>query len=376
MVNRLSRNNREILEGQDYTDAAVVSIVLDGSRKPWHSGFTMRKHVIETGRYEPSTVNTLNQFHESFSPVQGKTALLYVSGTRQITEFRVSDAGFSILVWQSLPCMGGGHRVELVSYRPAEKGSNALWRTLEVDCLSGHARLTDRASVRGVGGNPRHREQYRATDDVATVVNWIRRAERWLDKRIAVQRKAILKANNAIAADEPVNDKIPYLPPSMEFELQNEAELNRDVCANILPQHLNVGSVKHWDQEGALIQRGKRVSGGSTTRALAGKRDRIVRLRDMARRQLEKAAECEREGSVIMADEYVAMSVDSEARASSIQAELNQRMAHVRAARHAKRAARLTSVTATGLAAQAVRDELTGVDRARTAAMKQADADE
>jgi len=348
-------------------------IVIDVVENPWHSGVTMRKHAEVTGRYEPSTINTLNAFHVAYSPVQSKTAILYVSGTRQLTEFRVSDEGFCIIVWQAPIITGGESKV--TSFRMCGMSSNPLWKTLEVDCLSGHARLSDRASVRGVGGNPCNRKYARATDDVATVCHWLTRSEQWLEKRIAGQRKAILRANKGLAEVNPGDSKIPFLPPSMQFELANNAAINHDVTANVLPSQLSVGSVKHWDSDGALAMRGKRVSSGSTTKTLAGKRDRIARLKQTALFQVGEAAKCEQAGDDMGVDEYVTMALETEARIASLQGELNARMAHARAARRAKRAA-IQTVAVSPVAAEAIVDELTGARKAREAAAGQADPSE
>ena len=358
------------------TLAASCRITVD-KRNEWEHTLLTMKNLTTTGRIEPANVNLLNAAHTSFAPIQGKTAILYVSGSRQVTEFRVSDAGFSILVWEAIPVKGTGHRVELLSYQPASPSANGLWKQLEVDCLSGHARLSDRAPVRGVGGNPANRSHARATDDVATVCHWITRSEKWLAKRLSGQRKAILKANNALTdnAESSKDSKIPFLPPSMEFQLQAESELNRDVYANVMPQFLNVGSVKHWDNDGALCQRGKRVSSGSTTRTLAGKRDRIAILRAMALRQLTKAAEYEIAGQAWEADIYAEMAAESDAKAQVLQDELCARMAVARAARKTKHASLLT-VTARSTALANVQDEVSGLDAARKAALAVKEAEE
>ncbi len=366
-----------------------MSISVDGSLEPCEDGFTMQKHAkairasetATTITIDPTRVNLLNQAHVSAAPIQSKTALLYVSGNSELTEFRVSDEGFSILVWRSYPVRGDKRRIELVSYRPAERGTDAMYRRLEVGCLSGLARLSDRAPVRGVGGNPENRASARATDDVATVCHWIARAEKWYDKRVAGQRKAILKGNAALAGEavDSGDSKIPYLPPSMAFEQAAEAGNNADLYANVMPQFLNVGSVKHWDRDGALAMRGKRVSAGTTSRTLAGKRDRIALLRAMATRQVTIAAEKELAGDLVESEIYAEFAASSDARAQALQDELCARMAVARAARKAKAAgkdARVEVVTARIAALEEALEDISGNRAARVAACKVADADE
>lgn len=300
----------------------------------------------------PTKFNLLNASHVSFAPVQCKSAILFVTGSRQITEFRVDDQGFRALTWVQSQ---DGKTVELVDYDPASLSSAKLWKSLESLCLSGHARLSDRASVRGVGSDPRSRKECRATDDVSTVTHWIKRSETWLEQRLAGQRKAILGANAALAAgsDAPANDKIPYLPPSREAELADNARVNRVVNANILPQQIIVGGVKHWDHEGALAVRGRRVAGNSSTRTVTGKRELIGRLRDMASRQLTRAAELA-DSDPETSEECLCFARNSEARAQRLQDELNARMAVAREARRVKREA---AIALAPCAAEAVADE-------------------
>jgi hypothetical protein len=301
----------------------------------------------------PSRYNILNQAHLSYAPVQCKTAILFVSGSREVTEFRVGDEGFRALTWVQ---SRDGSTAELINYDPASPTAAKLWKTLEMLCLSGHARLSDRASVRGVGSDPRSRSMNRATDDVSTVVNWVKRAERWYEKRTAAQRKSILRANAAIAAGTETvetESKIPYLPPAREVELAENARVNRVTGANILPQQIVVGGVKHWDFEGALAVRGRRTAGGVSQRAIIGKRELIQRLRDMAQRQLTRAAECA-DSDPEASEECLCYAQNSEARADRLQDELNARMAKAREARRVKRQAALKLREC---AAEAVSDE-------------------
>jgi hypothetical protein len=292
-----------------------------------------------------------------------------VSGSRQITEYRVDSSGFRALTWVQ---SRDGKTINLIDYDPASLSSNKLWMRLEALCLAGHARLSNRESVRGVGSNPASRKENRATDDIATICHWIGRAEAWLDKLLRNQRKAILNANAALAAgtDEPeTNEKIPFLPPSREAELADNARVNRVVNANILPQQIVVGGVKHWDHEGALAVRGRRVAGGTSTRTMLGKRELIQRLRDMASRQLTRAAELAGTDPET-SEECLCYARNSEARAQRLQDELNARMAKARDARRVKREAAL-SVSAN--AAEAVVDEANLGARVATAKKEVAD---
>lgn len=320
--------------------------------------------------HEPSKYNLLNAPHASYAPVQSKLALLYASGTRQITEFRVGQEGFSVLVWvKSLD----EKELTLRFYQAAEPTAAKMWKILEIDCLSGHARLSDRAPVRGVGGNPKFRKEARATDDVSTVVNWIKRAETWYEKTLAKQRKAVLNANVALAAESGANEThIPFLPVSLEIQFASDERLNRQVNADILPQHLNVGCVKHWDHEGALAIRGKRVAGGLSTRTVIGKRDMIQRLLDMAARQLAKAAEFV-ESKPEESAYFQELAAISQERAEKIQADLNARMEKARNARKAKS---LEKVLAHPEALQALRDAEEHVKREIEASARIADEQE
>jgi hypothetical protein len=335
------------------------------------------------GRIDPSKVNVLNQFHASFAPVQCRSAILYVSGCRQLTEFRVSGEGFTCLVWVK---SADGKEVSLVSYRPQSNDAGDLWRALEVDCLSGHARLIDRASVRGVGSAPKSRKEHRIVDDVSTICNWIDRAEAWYAKHLRNERKEVLKANGALASG-PDNSKIPFLPPSFQLEVSHNAALNREVNANVLPQHISVGAVKHWDADGALMVRGKKV-GGVSTRTVIGMRERIQRLRDMAARQVRIASDLEAgdlgSAEVIAANaqrftcaEYLEFALDSEERANAIQSRLNAKMEHARAAKLAKTASRtIDTVKVSGSVAAQVLEDISGLTAQRKADLKKPESQE
>ena len=327
----------------------------------------------ETIAHQPSRFNLLNAPHVAYAPVQSKTALLYVSGTRQVTEFRVGQEGFSIFVW--VQNVNPDLPPTLRFYQAAEPTAAKMWKTLEIDVLSGHARLSDRAAVRGVGGNPKNRKEARATDDVATVHNWIKRAEVWYENCLRKQRKSVLNANIAMATESNDNGNggsspaIPFLPVSLEIQLASDERVNRQINADVLPQHLNVGCVKHWDHEGALAIRGKRIVGGLTSKTIVGKRDMIQRLRDMAARQLAEAAK-QVESDPEESEYYLEMAQETEARANKIQADLNARMEKARAARKAKN---LETVQLHPVAAQAMKDQEDHIKREIEASAKLVD---
>lgn len=326
----------------------------------------------ETVAHQPSRYNLLNAPHASYPPVQSKTRLLYVSGTRQVTEFVVGQEGFSIFVWVKSQ---DGNTCTLRFYQAAEPTAAKMWKTLEIDVLSGHARLSDRAAVRGVGGNPKNRKEARATDDVATVHNWIKRAEIWYENCLRKQRKTVLNANATLAAESNDNGSngsspaIPFLPVSLEIQFASDERINRQVNADVLPTFLNVGCVKHWNHEGALAIRGKRVSGGSSTKTLVGKRDMIQRLRDMASRQMAEAAKLA-DKDPEESEYYLELSQESAARAEKIQADLNARMEKARNARKAKT---LESIQLHPAAAQALKDQEEHVKREIEASAKLVD---
>jgi len=323
--------------------------------------------------HEPSRFNLLNAPHLSYSPIQSKTRLLYVSGTRQVTEFVVGQEGFSIFVW--VRNMNPDLPPTLRFYQAAEPTSKKMWKALEVDCLSGHARLSDRAAVRGVGGNPNNRKEARATDDVSTVVNWVKRAEIWYERSIAKQRRSVLGANAALATESNADGSggsspaIPFLPVSLEVQFTSDERLNRQVNADVLPAFLNVGCVKHWDHEGGLAIRGKRVAGGLSNKTVIGKRERISRYQDTARFQLGKAAELV-ESDPEESQYYLELAQDSEDKARKLQADLNARMEKARNARKAKS---LEKVGLHPVAAQALLDQEEHVKREIEASAKLVD---
>ena len=303
----------------------------------------------------PTKYNILNAAHASFAPVQCKTAIMYMSGARQITEFRVDESGFRVLVW--VQDMLSGKPV-LRGYDPAEGSAKKLWKVLEIDCLSGHARLSDRASVRVVGSNPAHRAECRATDDVSAVVNWIRRAEVWYDKQIQSERKGVLKGTSMQEIADGAESKIRFIPPRLEAELASDERVNRSSAANVERIHLVVGCVKHWDSEGRIAVRGKRV-GSLSTRTVIGRIDMIARRTSTAQWQGERSTALESEDPVL-SELYREMQLESLEKAAKIQADLNERMAKARAARaaHAARKLRnLETVEVTANVAEAMKDE-------------------
>jgi hypothetical protein len=160
------------------------------------------------------------------------------------------------------------------------------------------------------------------------------------------QRRSVLKANNVLAAESGGSEtRIPYMPVSMQREIAQNEQVNRAINSNVLPQHVSVGSVKHWDEEGCLAIRGKRTAGGLSNRTVIGKREMIERLHEMAGRQLAKAAEFVETDP----DEhkyYMELAQDTMDRAEKIQKDLNARMEKARAARMAKKA---SNVVYTGI---------------------------
>ena len=299
----------------------------------------------------PTKYNILNAAHASYAPVQCKTAIMYMSGARQITEFRVDESGFRVLVW--VQDMISGKPV-LRGYDPAEGSAKKLWKVLEIDCLSGHARLSDRASVRGVGSNPAHRSECRATDDVSAVVNWIRRAEVWYDKQVQSERKSVLKGVSMQEIVETGEEsKIRFMSPRLEAELASDERVNRSSAANVERIHLVVGCVKHWDSEGRIAVRGKRVGGSLSTRTIIGRKDMIARLQSTANWQGERSTALESEDPV-MSELYREMQLESLEKAAKIQADLNARMAKARAARKPRN---LETVEVAANVAEALRDE-------------------
>lgn len=323
----------------------------------------------------PTTVNLLNAMHESYSPVQCKSAIAFKSGSRQVTEFTVNDEGFRVLTWEKRD----DGTTFLASVLTAEPTAAKQWRALETLCLSGLARLSDRAPVRGVGRNPNFRERFRATDDVSAVVNWIRRSEQWFEKRTSQQRKEVLAANAALrhdANEATLAGEVDRLPGTKSWELESKENERTNRVFNgmvdLPPSLVQVGSVKHWDHEGALSVKGKRVSSGSTTKTCAGKRDRIVILRGMVDSAANRAEEAMKAGDMDAAEYYLEVATDAKAKADNLQGQLNARMAAARDARRVKREAR---IAISAKAAEALADEAAHAAR-MAAAMGEKDAPE
>lgn len=275
---------------------------------------------------QPSRFNMMNATHASHAPVKCAVAVAYMSGNREITEFRVSREGFEILVWTE---SRDGSKQVLSQYSPPEWGADRLWTKLELDCLSGKARLSDRASVRGVGSVPSSRSMNRATDDVSSVVNWLRRAEKWLS---ATGGKGRPSAEGGTAD---------YSPSDIADAVIVPVKLTGAILPPTDARCLRVGSVKHWDVDGALSVRGKRTHEGASSRSSKGKKERIQILRETAQRQLARAVQEEGRGDPDdLVPTLLEWANECERTACALQGQLDERMAAARAARAVKLAAK------------------------------------
>jgi hypothetical protein len=171
-----------------------------------------------------------------------------------------------------------------------------------------------------------------------------------LAKALARQKATLSRANAALFvgvdpsdgdSDEAVTTTpLPALPANLNALVSED---NRP--GNILSRDSVVetgsgkfGVAKCWDNEGALATRGRRVGGGTSHGALCGRRDRIARLHETARFQLGRAGELE-VSDPELSEIYFEMAGETEIKAQAIQAELNARMAHARAARTARKPA-------------------------------------
>ncbi len=265
----------------------------------------------------------LGTAHCHHDAVTTRESCYYSVGQGEVTEIRASGLGFQTFRWLD----AGGGNVHLAGVSPIDPSSSVVWRNLERDVLTGKARLSNRESVRGVGGTPAHRAEARATDGLAAVCHWLRRAE----ARIDAQRAKILAANKLLANGPTAN--ISESPVAPAF-----------------------GVARLYDSDGAISVRGKRTSGGSVERVFVSMKDRSARLRESAELQLQWAAEVAGDAAAEAA--YLAMAEKSESRANALDSALRERTKAARAALAAKRKGTVT------VAAEAVIVLATCEDRA------------
>ena len=286
---------------------------------------------------DPTRHNCQVAFHPTYAPVQGRfqghEAIAYMSGSHQVTEFQFSLVdGFTIVRWErSLD----GREVWAEFVIRCGTNPRNVYMTLESDVVHCAARLSDRSSVRGVGSTPESRVENRATDDLCTVINWIRRNKNKLAKRLIKQRGEILKQNAALigaGADEP---ELTELPESFDAGMASLEAAQHVARSNESP--IKPVLSRCWEKEECLSRKGKRLVYSSTTRTIAAKHDRIARLRDMADRQRGRAAapDCAPE----LCEQLLKWAEEGEDRANSLQFDLNKRMAAARAARKPRQAA-------------------------------------
>ena len=273
----------------------------------------------------PAKFNMINATHSSIAPIQCGSAIAYVSGSRQVTEFRVSDTGFMILVWSQ----SRDESETICIFAARKEGVDTLYQMLEKDVLGGHARLSDRASVRGVGlvhsstpfAKRISRDMTRATDDVGCVINWLRRAEAWFDARMLRGKTEVLSANLALL-DEGGST---FVPTRVSLGRRN---------AGIRPTNDGeMTSNKCWDNIGALAVRGKRTYEGSTSKTIVNKRERIARLQATLDFQLRSAQECSLIGNIEDEVEYNEMAEETRVKIETLQGQVNARMQHARSCR-------------------------------------------
>ena len=247
----------------------------------------------------PTKLSLVNQTHVSASPVKCKEAIAYMSGENQITEFQIKKDGFHIVRWER---KAPGEKAFPANYCHAGLDTNKVWLTLEKDCLSGSARLSDRAAIRGVGGNADNRAESRAVDDVASVVNWIKRAEIWLDKVGDKQKAEVEKANAALLdekdddLDENLND-VPVF--SGEIKVDN----------------------KHW-HDGGLIKSGKWMDKKIDPQRAKRIRDRVAHLNLLSDQYIEKAKGFAKENDALLSEFYSDLSQETRERARAIESKL------------------------------------------------------
>jgi len=163
---------------------------------------------------------------------------------------------------------------------------------------------------------------------LCTVVNWIRRNEKKLEKRLAKERAAIAKANRELLGADADEPELTELPESFEQGMASLEHAQHVARSNESPVKPVLS--KCWEKEECLSRKGKRTVYSSTTRTIAGKRDRIERLRDMSDRQRQRADQTD---DPALREQLLTWAQEGEDRANSLQFELNKRMAVARAAR-------------------------------------------
>ena len=120
------------------------------------------------------------------------------------------------------------------------------------------------------------------------------------------------------------------VPSSYEEGMIRENGGNRIANFNRTP--LKPLESPFWDNEGALMMKGKRMKGLSQ-KSLDGRKSMIAKLRDTAAFQLKCYKENLEIGQERLAAIYLELAQESEARANKLQCDLNAKMAKARAAR-------------------------------------------